>query len=314
MQHRNSTAALRPRMNVMGRNRTGDGVRRFRLPCALLAACVLLGLSSVAAAQEPLAAQRLVQTVGLDQHLNAQVPLDLTFRDEQGRSVTLKDCAENKPVILSLVYYRCPMLCNEVLNGILRSAQAVKFTMGDEYEVISVSFDPSESPKIAAAKKDEYVKRYRRAGADSGWHFLTGDQEAIERLAKTVGFRYQFDPTSGQFAHASGIMLLTPEGRISRYFYGVDYNPKDLRLGLVESSRNQIGSAVDQVLLLCFHYDPKTGKYGLAISRTIQMAGTATVLGLGVFLWNMYRLERRRSAAVKQQPEPEPGSAGAYHD
>lgn len=275
-------------------------MNRHKVPhCMHLFTVLLVCVSSTAAAKEHLTATKIVESVGLDQHLDQQVSLDLEFRDEHGRMVKLQQFFGSKPVILSLVYYRCPMLCTEVLNGVLRSTQAMKFNMGEDYQVISVSIDPRETPQMAAAKKEQYVKRYRRPGAEQGWHFLTGNQVAIEQLARKVGFRYRYDASSDQFAHASGIILLTPEGRISRYLYGIDFNPNDLRLGLVESSQGRIGSPVDQILLLCFHYDPQTGKYGLVISRVLQLAGIATVIGLGSFLWVMYRHECRRSAAER---------------
>jgi protein SCO1/2 len=245
-------------------------------------------------------ATELVKNVGLDQHLDAQIPLDLKFRNEQGEEVRLGDYFGNKPVILNFVYFRCPMLCTQVLNGLLKTTNAIKLRLGEDYEIVSISIDPRETPDMAAAKKERYVVKYRRPGAEEGWHFLTGDQEAIEQLTRVAGFRYQYDPISDQFAHASGIIVLTPTGRLSRYFYGIEYHPTDLRLGLVESAHNRIGTPVDQILLLCFHYDPATGKYGLLISRVIQIMGSAFALGLGGFLWTMYRQERRRSRAVRE--------------
>lgn len=237
--------------------------------------------------------------VGIDQRLGERIPLDLPFRDEQGRAVVLGDFFRDKPVILSCVYYRCPMLCTQVLNGVLKAAQGLKLQMGADYTVLSVSIDPRDTPAKAAEKKRNYAREYRRPGADVGWRFLTGQPEAIAALTKAVGFRYRYDAASDQFAHASGVIVLTPDGRISRYFYGIDYPPRDLRLGLVESSQKRIGSPVDQVLLLCFHYDPVTGRYGLAISALLRLAGLATLLALGMFLVRMFLLEKRRSAALK---------------
>lgn len=238
----------------------------------------------------------MVSRVGIDQKLGAQVALELTLRDEHGRTVRLGDYFHSQPVVLTLVYFRCPMLCNQVLNGVLKTSQAVPLEMGRDYQVISVSIDPKETPEMAADKKEQYVKRYRRGGAADGWHFLTADQATIDSIAETVGFRYQYDPRTDQYAHGSGIMVLTPDGHLSRYLYGIDYHPTDLRLALVESSAGSIGSPVEQFLLLCYHYDPATGKYGFLIHRVIQLAGSATVLGLGVFLVRMYRQERQRSA------------------
>ena len=283
--------------------------------CGIAAILIGLVMSHSALAQQQVAPNKLklIQNVGLDQHLDEQLPLDLTFRDEHGKQVRLAQYfGKKKPVILTLVYFRCPMLCTQVLNGLLKSSQAIPLRMEEDYEVISISIDPRETPEMAAAKKERYAAAYRRAGAEKGWHFLTGDQNAIDRITRTVGFRYQYDPKSDQFAHASGIVVLTPEGRISRYFYGIDYHPTDLRLGLVESSENRIGSPVDQFLLLCFHYDPRTGKYGLIINNVLKLAGSATVLLLGSFLWVMYRQERRRTTAARAKEASTPdGGEGA---
>ncbi|HEV7223038.1 MAG TPA: SCO family protein [Pirellulales bacterium] len=241
----------------------------------------------------------MLNEIGIDQRLGAQLPLDLEFRDEGGDKVRLGDYFHEKPVVLALVYYRCPMLCTQVLNGLLKTSQAVKFAIGRDYDVVTVSFDPHDTSELAAEKKASYVRAYRRDGAAEGWHFLTGDAESIRRLAATVGFRYVYDERTDQYAHASGIMLATPGGRLSRYLYGIEYAPNDLRLGLVESSESKIGSPVDQVLLLCYHYDPLTGKYGLAISGALRAAGSATMLFLGGFLVVMFRQERRRQRLVR---------------
>lgn len=246
----------------------------------------------------------LLRDVGIEQHLDAQLPLDAAFRDEAGREVRLGDYFADKPVILALVYYRCPMLCTQVLNGFLKSSQAVPLEIGRDYEVVTVSFDPRETPDLAAEKKRHYVRAYRRDGAARGWHFLTGNQNSIDRLAQSVGFRYRYDPASGQFAHASGIVIATPEGRLARYLYGIDYSPHDLRLGLVESSAGKIGSPVDQVLLLCYHYDPLTGQYGLAIAGALRAAGALTVLVLIGFFYAMYRRERQRPRLVRPSATP----------
>jgi len=234
--------------------------------------------------------------VGLDQRLNEQVPLELSFRDETGKRVQLQDYFGEKPVILSLMYYDCPMLCTLVLNGLLRSLRTLSFTVGNEFKIVTVSFNPRETSALAAAKKETYVQGYARPGAETGWHFLTGEEEAIRQLTRAVGFRYVYDPTTNQYAHASGIIVLTPQGKIARYFYGIEYAPRDLRFGLVEASANTIGSPVDQVLLLCYHYDPATGKYGLLITTVIRLAGVATVLGLGSFMVVMFRRDRRQKA------------------
>jgi protein SCO1/2 len=234
-----------------------------------------------------------LRDVGIDQKLNEQVPLDLVFRDEAGKVVKLREYFGEKPVILSLVYYECPMLCNMILNGLYRSLRTLSFDVGREFNVVTVSFNPKETPALAAAKKDTYIKAYARPGAAQGWHFLTGAEESIRQLTQAVGFRYTYDPQTKQYAHASGIMVLTPQGKLARYFYGIEYAPKDLRLGLVEASAGKIGSPVDQVLLFCYHYDPVTGKYGVVIMRVIRLAGMATVLVLGAFMVVMFRRDRR---------------------
>jgi protein SCO1/2 len=236
----------------------------------------------------------LLREVGFDQRLDEQVPLDLVFRDEAGGSVKLGDYFHGKPVILVLAYYRCPMLCTLVLNGLAQGMLDMPFDAGKEYEVVTVSFDPRETPAQAAAKKKTYLERYGRPGAAAGWHFLTGDEEPILALTKAVGFRYAYDAKRDEFAHASGIMVLTPMGRISRYFYDVKFPGRDLRLGLVEASENKIGSPVDQILLFCFHYDPTAGKYGPAVMTFVRIGGVLTMLGLAAFVGLLFRGERRR--------------------
>ena len=230
-----------------------------------------------------------LENVGIDQHLDAQVPPDLVFTDDTGHSVKLGDYFGKKPLILNLVYYQCTMLCGEALEGLTGAMKLMKFDVGKEFEVITVSFNPQETPDLAAAKKKKFVERYGRPGADSGWHFLTGSADSINRLTKAVGFRYQYDPKLNQYAHATAIMVLTPQGHISRYFYGVDFPPKDLRMGLVEASSGKIGNAVDEVLLYCYHYDPRTGKYGAIVTRIVRLAGVATIIILGGFLLIMFR-------------------------
>ncbi|HEY1265398.1 MAG TPA: SCO family protein [Terriglobales bacterium] len=235
-----------------------------------------------------------LEHVGFEQKLNGQIPPDLTFRDETGKPVRLGDYFGKRPLILNLVYFRCPMLCGEVLSGLTTSLKMMTFDVGKQFDVLTVSFDPRETPEIAAAKKAEYLKRYGRAGAATGWHFLTGDEANIKALTNAAGFQYQFDPKTGQFAHATAIMVLTPGGKLAQYFYGVEYTPKDLRLGLVQASDNKIGSVVDQVLLYCYHYDPATGKYGAIISRVLRLAGLATVLILGTMLVVLFRVGPRQ--------------------
>jgi protein SCO1 len=225
-----------------------------------------------------------LKNVGIEQHLDDQIPPDLVFRDETSKSVRLGDYFGKKPMILNLVYYQCPMLCGEVLSGLESALRVLKFDVGKEFDVLTVSFDPRETPDMATKKKAEFLKRYGRPSSADGWHFLTGPQESIDALTKVAGFQYQYDPQTGQFAHPTAIMVLTPEGKIAQYYYGVEYAPKDLRLGLIQASQNKIGTLADQVLLYCYHYDPTTGKYGAIIARVLQLSGLATILILGVFM------------------------------
>ncbi len=237
--------------------------------------------------------------VGIEQHLNEQIPPDLTFRDESGKTVRLGDYFGKRPMILNLVYYNCPMLCGEVLSGLTSTLRVLKFDLGREFEVITVSFDPRETPQIAAEKKKQYLERYGRKGAEQGWHFLTGQQDAIAALTKSAGFQYEYDAKTDQFAHTTAIMVLTPRGKIAQYYYGVEYPPKDLRLGLIEASQNKIGNLVDQVLLYCYHYDPATGKYGAAIMRVVRLAGLATILFLGTFIVIMFRRDTAHTSGER---------------
>jgi len=233
-----------------------------------------------------------LENVGIEQHLDAQVPPDLAFVDDTGRAVKLGDYFGKKPLILNLVYYNCTMLCGEALAGLTGAMRLVKFDVGNEYDVITVSFNPRETPEIAAEKKKDYLKRYGRPGAASGWRFLTGPPESIDALTKAVGFQYQYDPRIQQYAHATAIMVLTPQGHISRYFYGVDFPPKDLRMGLVEASQGKIGNAVDQVLLYCYHYDPATGKYGAVVANILRLGAGVTIVLLGGMILIFFRLEK----------------------
>jgi len=239
----------------------------------------------------------MLRDVGIDQRLGQQLPLDAIFQDEEGRPVRLGQYFRERPVVLALAYYNCPMLCTQVLNGLLSSARVLSFDAGKEFEIVVVSFDPRDRPADARAKKAPYVKEYGRPGASAGWHFLTGSLASIERTTEAVGFRYRFDESQGQFAHASGIYVATPDGRLSRYFYGIEYAPRDLRLALVESSGGKIGSPVDQILLFCYHYDPKTGRYSAAILGLVRFGGVAAVLILSTFLTVMWRRDRRRDSA-----------------
>jgi protein SCO1/2 len=234
---------------------------------------------------------RMLENVGIDQRLGEQLPLDTSFVDESGNHVRLGDYFGKKPVVLALVYYTCPMLCNQVLNGLTSGLDVLSFDIGKDFEVVTVSFDPRETPELARDKKQTYIDWYKRPGAAEGWHFLTGDQASIAKLTDAVGFHYKYDAATKQFIHASGIMLATPGGKLARYFYGVEYAPKDLRLGLVESSENKIGNPVDRLLLYCYHYDPASGKYGAVAMNILRLAGIATIIGLVAM---MLFLKRRR--------------------
>jgi protein SCO1 len=248
-----------------------------------------LGGASHATAQQ----DQVLAKVGFTQNLDAQVPLNLNFRDETGKEVRLSQYFGHKPVILNLVYFECPMLCTEVLNGLLRAVRTIPQDIGKDFNVVTVSFDPKETPKLAAAKKRVYVDRYGRKNAEHGWSFLTGSDASIKALTDAVGFHFVWDPQISQFAHASGIMILTPEGKVARYFYGVEYSPKEMRLSLQEAGRNKIGSPVDKILLYCYHYDPTTGRYGLAISRLLKISGLLTLGSLVLFIFLSLRSERR---------------------
>jgi protein SCO1/2 len=237
--------------------------------------------------------------VGLEQHLNQQIPLDLTFMDEDGKTVQLRQYFGSKPVILSLVYFQCPMLCSQVLNGMAGAFNGiVRFNVGRDFNVVTVSFDPRDTPETASASKKTYLERYRRPGAAQGWHFLTGKKDQIQALTNAVGFRYAWDPQIQQFAHASGIMLLTPDGKLAQYYYGIEYAPRDLQLGVIEASRGKIGNVVDKVILYCYHYDPARGKYGAVVFNVLRVSALATLLVLGGFMVIMFR---RDALAARQQ-------------
>jgi protein SCO1/2 len=275
------------------------GMRYVMLASLAAAAAALLTLAPGAAAQlasDPMQSvgvrPELLKQVGIDQKLNQSIPLNLTFRDENGAPVQLGQFFGQKPVILTLVYYNCPNLCTQVLNGVESGLKELHMDIGKQFDVVTISIDPTESHVLAKVKQEMYMGMYGRPGAAQGWHFLTGDEPQIKQLADAVGFRYAYDPDTKQFAHASAIMLLTPEGKISRYFYGIQYPSRELRLGLVEASEGKIGTPVDQVLLFCYHYDPKTGKYGLLISHVIQAGGALTVLILGIAMLILFRGER----------------------
>lgn len=285
-------------------------------PRAVVASCLLIVLFGVVPAQKtehynsPLYSPRTydpsqsvtngipdaLKKVGIQQKLKAQIPLDAVFKDESRNDVKLGDFfGKKKPVILALVYYECPMLCNEVLNGLTGSLKGINFDAGKDFDVVAISFDARENdkPELAKNKKAAYLERYNRKDSDAGWHFLTGTQQEIDKVTKAVGFNYFFDEKSNQFAHAGGIMILTPEGKMSRYFYGIDYAPGDVKFGIMESTKNKIGNPAEQLYLYCYHYDPATGKYGFAILRVLRLAGIAMLLGLGAMMFVFWRRSKK---------------------
>lgn len=234
-----------------------------------------------------------LREIGFDQNIDQPVPLDLPFRDESGREVHLGDYFGQRPVVLVFAYYDCPMLCTQVINGLSTALGVLSLAPHKDFEIVTVSFNPKDTPATASAKKAMYLERYQRPGAAEGWHFLSGDQPSIDRLTKAAGFRYVWDEQTKQFAHPTGVIVLTPQGRLARYLFGIEYGPRDLRYALVEASNGKVGNPVDTLLLYCFHYDPETGRYGVAIMRAIRIAGAATVLALGTFIVVMVRKERR---------------------
>ena len=223
--------------------------------------------------------------VSFEQRLNEQLPLELPFKDASGRDVKLGDYFGRKPVVLTFVYYECPMLCTEVLNGLESSLRVLNESIGKEFDVVTVSFDPKETPVLAAGKKKAYLERYKRPEAEQGWHFLTGSQASIDALTQAAGFHYSWDEASHQFAHASGIVVVTPAGKVSRYFMGIDYAPRDVKFALIESSNEKIGTLADKLLLYCYHYDPATGNYGFVAMRAVRIGGAVTILALVGFVF-----------------------------
>jgi protein SCO1/2 len=235
--------------------------------------------------------------VGIEQHLNEQIPGSLSFRDESGNTVRLGEFFGKRPMILNLVYYRCPMLCSEVLSGLTAAIKPMKFDIGKDFDVLTISFDPHETPQDATESKAKWLQRYGHPGAEKGWHFLTGPQESIDALTEAAGFGYDYNAKTGQFAHATAIIVLTPEGRIAQYYYGVEFSPKDLRLAMVQASQEKIGNLVDQVLLYCYHYDPSMGRYSVQILRVMRLAGIATIVVLGGFIFALFRREGVRGGS-----------------
>jgi protein SCO1/2 len=242
-----------------------------------------------------------LKTIGIEQKLGEQLPLDTVLKDENGNAVKLGDYfGHGRPVIIAFVYYECPMLCNQVLNGLTGSLKGISPEAGKDYDVVALSFDARENdkPELAKGKKASYVERYDRAGTEQGWHFLTGTQDSIDRVTSAAGFSYKWDEKSNQFAHAAGVMIVTPSGKMSRYFYGIDYAPRDIKLGLIDSSENKVSNPTEKLLLYCYHYDPATGKYGLAILNIIRLGGVATLMGLGAMVFVFWRRNKRKETAI----------------
>lgn len=253
----------------------------------------------------PVVPAPFLQGIGIDQKLDEQLPLELRFRDEQGQQVKLGDYFGKRPVLLTLVYYGCPGICTMTLNTLTTKLHLVPQTPGEDFEIVIVSFKPSETPGLAAQKKASYMKEYKRPGTEAGWHFLTGDEDQIQALAAAVGFRYQFDPPSGEYIHPAGLMVATPAGKLSKYYYGTDYEPRDLRLGISEASGGRIGTLSQRLELFCYRYDMTKGKYTFAVWRVVRAAGLATMLALGSTIFFLVRRERRRSRSEIQNPKSE---------
>jgi protein SCO1/2 len=262
----------------------------LKMPSVLLALASLGGLAR-GADDVP-----ITRKISFEQKLGAQLPLAATFRDEEGRPIRLGDCFQGRPAIVNLVYYECPMICNEVLNDLGRSLKVLSLEPGRDYQVITVSIDPRESPKLASAKKRRYIKRLNRAGAENAWHFLTGTKPEIDRLAQAIGFRYTFDERTKLYAHAAGLVLATPDGKVARYFYGISFPSRDLKFGLMEAARGKIGRPIDQAMLFCYAYDEATGRYNLAIIRILRVLGLLTAGTLATYMLVMFRRDRRAAA------------------
>ena len=277
-------------------------IRRSLAAAVLAVACTTPAAAQVGATGadpgDPTSAKPgLLSKIHIDQHLDYQVPLDLAFTDENARPVRLGDYFGKRPVIMVLAYYECPMLCTQVLNGLVTALGVMNFEPGREFDVVVVSFNPREGPGLASQKKASYLKRYGRPHTAGGWHFLTGEESSIQKLTDALGFRYAYDDAIKQFAHGAAIEVLTPKGHISKYFYGIEFSPRDIRLGLIEASEERIGTPIDDFLLFCYHYDPATGKYGASVLRLIRLGGILTVLAFFSFLTISLRQERKAAAA-----------------
>jgi protein SCO1/2 len=279
--------------------KTAFGIAALLVLCSLGLICQQMPGSPAGSgtAASP-AASAVLQQVRFEQHLNAQVPLNTLFRDESGRTLPLQTFFGSRPVVLTLVYYRCTMLCSEVLTGLTSSLTSLKLNPGSDFNVVIVSFDPHDSPAVAASTRSSILKKYRRAGTEAGWHFLTGDEASIRALADITGFRYVYDSQTNQFAHPTGVVVLTPEGRIAQYYFGIEFSPRDLRLGFVEASHHRVGNLVDEVTLYCYHYDPTIGRYGAVVMNMVRLGGVAVLLALIGFIVFSLRNERKQKARV----------------
>jgi protein SCO1/2 len=288
--------ALRERMLAVRSTKqfTNSRVVGFLGLALLVGAAFGQGLGNGIMAPSPSVRPPGLKDVGIQQNLNQQIPPELRFTDDTGRKVKLGDYFGRRPLILNFVYYGCPMLCGEELNGLESTLRVLTFDIGKEFEVITISFDPKNTPEIAAKKKEQILQRYKRPGAERGWHFLVGEPDTIAAVTKAAGFDYQYDDKTGEFAHSTAIMVLTPQGKIAQYYYGIEYPPKDLRLALVQASENRIGNVVDALLLYCYHYDPSRGKYSATILRWLRLMGVATLLGLGALFFVLIRRDRFR--------------------
>lgn len=269
--------------------------RSWNLATVLALVALLAGTAPILAEGglvDPSQMPGALKEVSIDQRIGENLPLDAPFVDEMGRQVTLGDYFGEKPVVLALVYYDCPMLCSLIMNGLSKSLGVIKLQVGDDFDVVAVSFAAGETPHQAREAKTAAVERYGRLETAAGWHFLTGEEESIRRLTEAVGFTYNYLPETGEYAHASAIQVVTPEGQLAQYYYGIEYPPKDLRLALVEASNNELGSVVDQLLLYCYKYDPQLGKYTGAITGALRIAGVLFCIALATFLWVMLRRDR----------------------
>jgi protein SCO1/2 len=280
-------------------------VRRSLLSLALIAGAAVPAFAQVTKplsvpppGQPATAVIPALRDVGIDQKLDARVPLDLPFVDDAGRDVRLGDYFGERPIILVLSYYECPVLCTQVLNGVVSSMLPLTFTAGQDFEVVAVSFDPGETPGMARGKRDDFIRRYGRPGSERGIHFLTGRESSIAALTSAVGFKYAYDEKIDQYGHPAAITLLTRDGRVSRYLFGIEFAPRDLRFGLIDAAENRIGTVVDQAMLFCYNYDPETGTYGFAIMTAVRLAGLLTLAVLGSFIVMTLRRERRQRPAV----------------